>query len=176
MPIRRCCACWLPRNTVAPCPKIRGYGPSPSPRLDTDSAFFSAGSIKLAGASASIPRVPVRVYIPWISGCSSGRRGTWALATAANRTRPMIAARLFESSIFVSLLLQVVNTFVLEQFHVFFGAPIQRHAHFPRPREDFRIFDRDFVHDLVGTRGRVALDHMQSITVKIAGVIEPGLV
>ena len=55
-------------------------------------------------------------------------------------------------------------------------APIERHPHLPGPREHFRIFNRDFVHQVIGTDGRVALDDVQRVAVEVPGAVEPGLV
>jgi hypothetical protein len=56
-----------------------------------------------------------------------------------------------------------------------FGAPIKGHAQLPRSREDFRIFDRRFVPQMIRTGPRIALDHMERVAVEVAGAIEPGL-
>src|SRR5262249_36294657 len=137
--------CW-PRKAFPPSPNIRGYGPSPSPRLETDKGFFSPGSIGLNGGSASRPLTPLRVYIPCMSGGPSSKRADCALAADANKT---IAIRLFERRILISLLLKVEDTFVLEQFHAFLQSAIQRHAHFPGSREYLRILDRGLIKDVI---------------------------
>src|SRR5262245_60862598 len=84
--------------------------------------------------------------------------------------------RSFERSILVSLLLKIEDALVLEHFHIFVHAAIQRHAHFPRSREYLWILDRGLIKDMVRVRHRVAFDDMQGVTVKITGVVKPSLI
>src|ERR1041385_7352606 len=65
---------------------------------------------------------------------------------------------------------------VLQNAHVWFFPAIEWHAHLPGSTEHRRVFDGDFVIDVVGTRQREPFDQVQSIAVKIARPIEPCLV
>src|SRR5262245_40018787 len=66
------------------------------------------------------------------------------------------------------------EAFVFEQLSVLLFVPIKEHAHLPWSREHFRIFDRRFVPDVIGSGRRVTLDDVELLAVKIAGAIEPG--
>ena len=53
---------------------------------------------------------------------------------------------------------------------------VERHAHFPGPRENFWIFNCRFVLNHIRAGARVALDNVQRLAVKVSGPVEPGLV
>src|SRR3989304_7169228 len=65
---------------------------------------------------------------------------------------------------------------VFQDLRVFFLAAIERHAHLPRPAEDFGILDGGLIQDMVGSGTSVALHHMKSFAVIVPGSVKPGLV
>src|SRR5579862_187037 len=65
---------------------------------------------------------------------------------------------------------------IFEQLGVLVDYPVERHADLPRPREYFRIFDGRFVIQMVLINRSDAFVHLQLITVKITGAVEPALV
>src|SRR5207244_12929256 len=64
------------------------------------------------------------------------------------------------------------------EFHeldVLLHASIERHADLPGSCKHLRVLDRGFVQQMVRTDGRIAFDHMKSVTMKVPRPIEPGL-
>src|SRR6185295_19544158 len=118
-----------------------------------------------SGGWASRPTTPLRVYIP----CRSG----WVCPLAAIVTANKIAAirTLLERSILEFLLLLVKDALVFQQLGVLIDPAIERHTHGPRPREDFGILHGRLVRNVIRTRKRVTLHHVQRIAVEIAGVV-----
>ena len=64
----------------------------------------------------------------------------------------------------------------IQELRVLFLAPVERHAHLPRAREDVRIFDSCFVRDHIRAGARVALHHVQLVAMEISGAIKPCLI
>ena len=61
MPVRRCALGAVPLNTVPTCPNTPGYGPSPSPRWETESGFLAARVDRVYGWFGSVAFTPARV-------------------------------------------------------------------------------------------------------------------
>ena len=70
----------------------------------------------------------------------------------------------------------VFETLVVQDLHVLFETTIEREAHRPPPREHLRILHGRLIENVVGADGRVPLNQMQLLAVKIPGPVEPGLV
>src|SRR5262245_42046925 len=67
-------------------------------------------------------------------------------------------------------------TLELQKLRIPFDTTIERHAHLPRPRKHFRVFDRDLVEKRVRAAGSVPFNYMQGVAVEIPCPIEPALV
>src|ERR1041385_7634672 len=115
-----------------------------------------------SGGWASRPTTPLRVYIP--------RRSGWACPLAATVTANKMAATrtLFERSILKFLLLLVKDTLVFQQPGVLVDPAIKRHAHGPRPCENFGILHRRLVRNVIRIRERITFHHMHRIAVEVA--------
>src|SRR5687768_3112559 len=116
-----------------------------------------------------------------ISAITATKREFTAISSANStptRTIRASAAPLIGLATFLlpDFLLHEKAGHVIEDPDVRFLPAVQHHTHLPWPGEDFQVFDRDFVVDVVGTRHRIALNQMQRLAVKIAGAIEPRLV
>src|ERR1700682_4845843 len=61
----------------------------------------------------------------------------------------------------------------IQNLHVLFLAPVQRHADFPGAREYLRVFDRRLERNYIGTDTGVPLHHVQLVAVKISGTVKP---
>src|SRR5437667_6908478 len=73
----------------------------------------------------------------------------------------------------VHQLFDELHALELDQLRVLFRASIERHADLPWPRKNARILDCGFVADDVGTRPRIALDHMQRVGMEVPRAVEP---
>src|SRR3989304_3095705 len=67
-------------------------------------------------------------------------------------------------------------TLVFQDLRVLLLAAVERHAHLPRPAEDFGILDGGLIQDVVGSGASVSLHHMKSFAVIVPGAVKPGLV
>jgi hypothetical protein len=86
------------------------------------------------------------------------------------------SSTLFRRALAVLAIQQIQNKFgaiEIDELDVFLHAAIKWKADFPGTRKDVGIFDGGFIHDVVWTDLRVALDDVQGFTVVIAGSIKP---
>src|SRR5881397_34010 len=74
--------------------------------------------------------------------------------------------QLLLAKIAIEELFDKLDAAVLEELHIRLQPAIEGHRDLPRPREDFRIFDRHFVADGVRRDRREAFDQMQGITME----------
>ena len=73
-------------------------------------------------------------------------------------------------------LFRELHALEFQQLSVLIQPAIERHAHLPGSGKHFRVFDGDFIGKGVRAEGRVALDHMQGVAMKIPGPVKPSLV
>src|SRR5262245_24071231 len=102
---------------------------------------------------------------------------TAALANDRNRRliAPSLAPLRWLAEFPVQQLLGERHALELEELNLLFHPSIEREADLPRPREHLRILDGGFVHQVIRADGRVALDDVERVAVKIPGAIEPRL-
>src|SRR5580704_1288312 len=115
----------------------------------------------------------------------AGVKDTTAMVDASasvkvtNRCRmlaPPLAGQRLLAPFAVEQLFHELDAFEIHDLRVLLLAAVERHAHLPGSREDFRILDRRFVPDHIGAGARVALDDVHRLAVEVPGPIEPALI
>src|SRR4029077_14835486 len=91
-------------------------------------------------------------------------------------TPPRLLAQRMLSVLAIQQFVDKLLALEIQQLRVLFLAPVERHAHLPRGREDIRIFDRCFVRDNIRAGACVALHHVQLVAMEISGTVKPCLI
>src|SRR5262245_18091415 len=88
------------------------------------------------------------------------------IARVSWRSSPPLLDRVLVQ-VAVEQILGVLHAPELQDLRVPLDASVERHAHLPRPGEDFRILDDDVVLEVMRAHGSVALDHVKRVAVEV---------